>query len=1223
MAEKIKQKGNELFKQQKYQEAIDEYTKALKISHGDAILLSNRSIGYWKIGQYQAALTDAESCIAAKPDWVKGYLRKAVALNSLERYDQAKEAATKGFSFNDLKFTKEFVHEWLKASKAMVSDDISSVIKRYHNFYPDGIDLINDEYCNILKGIILSLVPSLQLQGILGLSHDDMCSSIDKIVELLQKILAEFGQTSHADVFSEWKNKLKINVDAFNLLSSSELMESLDKTSLAVASWLHEELHSALVPVVAPIVLLIPLAVLSRSLCLRCINTGHFTLEYLAHGTLALFEDSIFDKPFYIATYIQLLFLILHSHGSIEIWTPKMLELVQVTIIKIQRLIEIMPCTTKNYSVIVEEYTGILSVFLDMKITQISESEFKHDPGGSAGELEELLLFESSENPLKARVKVDDYLQKINRHFSNEDKSQLISKVQELFFIVGILIKLNDAGKALEIYEKGSANATMILKNIAGDSISSLDEVSAAVGSMRHFALCGASFLIASQPRLVCDAFLKWKNLYSEALAILIRLGLRANNRTLFQVLSHPLIQRDEKYQMEAFQFHQRREKIFVEKYLPHVFHALMAQSIDKVAASIEATDIILDYVFDIFHPNYNRETEQKTNAAFYVCVIGKYFDPKIFEIDVTPIHSKFSGQSGKPMSFKEIETLCKDLSEVIFPPDVRKILDDKNVTRLFLCADSYLHDIPIEACSWKVSENDEIIRLCQKFDIVRISSPRELLRENVIASLRLIFSPSLEPSERPVVINIDEILKALKSYKSEVAASSQHFMNKAIAWCGYTLESLNLENKHLSALSYSKYHQDEISSNLLQAMQHSIDLNKESMQNRSNEFNLQFTGQLSYPTYSLNAKCYLIGNPKYELDNASDNGSIEEPMGCIASLISHFGLAQISDKPSVVVDDLPETQREIDTIQYILSLNPFLDILEPITREEATVGKILSLESPFILHIATHGHLKSTIHTQGWNNYWSDTSAALLMAGSKTYLNGDYSKLNFHINIGCLTPTAVCATNLEGSRLVFLSTCRSGIGVKPFHETSQSILQAFRGAGAQNVISTLWSVNDSTTADFASFFYNHLLADPSLRLSHALSLTQRHLLEQNEDFSVYAAFTCSGIDLPLHPSAPSEAQSIQILSDYIQSKYHTQIKLHNVEGFEGKACVAVIDRLVKVKVLLESISQQLKYHSELFLYIAAADNSQVTIKLGSEDYVLNSFNDYLNNGHHLIIDTK
>jgi stress-induced-phosphoprotein 1 len=51
------------------------------------------------LNQFAKALEAAERCIAVKPDWDKGYQRKALALHSLGRYDEAIENYEKGLEY--------------------------------------------------------------------------------------------------------------------------------------------------------------------------------------------------------------------------------------------------------------------------------------------------------------------------------------------------------------------------------------------------------------------------------------------------------------------------------------------------------------------------------------------------------------------------------------------------------------------------------------------------------------------------------------------------------------------------------------------------------------------------------------------------------------------------------------------------------------------------------------------------------------------------------------------------------------------------------------------------------------------------------------------------------------------------------------------------------------------------------------------------------------------
>ncbi|KRZ89094.1 Stress-induced-phosphoprotein 1 [Trichinella sp. T8] len=79
----LKDAGNIALSQENYAEAIDLYTKAIKLDPNNYILYSNRSAAHAKNKNYDEALADAEKTIELKPDWAKGYSRKAAALSLL------------------------------------------------------------------------------------------------------------------------------------------------------------------------------------------------------------------------------------------------------------------------------------------------------------------------------------------------------------------------------------------------------------------------------------------------------------------------------------------------------------------------------------------------------------------------------------------------------------------------------------------------------------------------------------------------------------------------------------------------------------------------------------------------------------------------------------------------------------------------------------------------------------------------------------------------------------------------------------------------------------------------------------------------------------------------------------------------------------------------------------------------------------------------------------
>mmetsp|Transcript_53293 Transcript_53293/g.95116 ORF Transcript_53293/g.95116 Transcript_53293/m.95116 type:complete len:864 (-) Transcript_53293:1743-4334(-) len=93
----FKVEGNKLYQVGDYHKAIFQFSKGLQVKDDETehILYSNRSACYCLLEDFERALEDAESVIRLKPAWPKGYTRKAAALQSLKRLDEATAAYTK------------------------------------------------------------------------------------------------------------------------------------------------------------------------------------------------------------------------------------------------------------------------------------------------------------------------------------------------------------------------------------------------------------------------------------------------------------------------------------------------------------------------------------------------------------------------------------------------------------------------------------------------------------------------------------------------------------------------------------------------------------------------------------------------------------------------------------------------------------------------------------------------------------------------------------------------------------------------------------------------------------------------------------------------------------------------------------------------------------------------------------------------------------------------
>jgi len=103
--EKLKGLGNEALKNKQFEEAINFYTEAIgaaeKLSLPVHTYYSNRAAAQLNLENYDGALNDSDSAIAAKPDWPKGYSRRGNALHNLRRYAEAEAAYKDGLKYGE------------------------------------------------------------------------------------------------------------------------------------------------------------------------------------------------------------------------------------------------------------------------------------------------------------------------------------------------------------------------------------------------------------------------------------------------------------------------------------------------------------------------------------------------------------------------------------------------------------------------------------------------------------------------------------------------------------------------------------------------------------------------------------------------------------------------------------------------------------------------------------------------------------------------------------------------------------------------------------------------------------------------------------------------------------------------------------------------------------------------------------------------------------------
>ncbi len=205
--------------------------------------------------------------------------------------------------------------------------------------------------------------------------------------------------------------------------------------------------------------------------------------------------------------------------------------------------------------------------------------------------------------------------------------------------------------------------------------------------------------------------------------------------------------------------------------------------------------------------------------------------------------------------------------------------------------------------------------------------------------------------------------------------------------------------------------------------------------------------------------------------------------------------------------DELPGSQAEADAVRLAV---PGSRVFFGKRATEQALR--LALAEPGAVHIATHGILNSASPM-----FTRLEVARPPLAPEAAAPTDDDGRLEVHelLDLGIRSP------------LVFLSGCETGTG--PAWSTSfargddyATLAEAFLFAGARNVVSTLWRIEDRGAAAFATAFY----ADGAVHSpAEALGKAQRRLLADPRFGAPYywAAYVATGEGLPLDGATTSD----------------------------------------------------------------------------------------------------
>lgn len=266
-----------------------------------------------------------------------------------------------------------------------------------------------------------------------------------------------------------------------------------------------------------------------------------------------------------------------------------------------------------------------------------------------------------------------------------------------------------------------------------------------------------------------------------------------------------------------------------------------------------------------------------------------------------------------------------------------------------------------------------------------------------------------------------------------------------------------------------------------------------------------------------------LVGGANFDLDSLallelsnSSNLSQSQNNDALAYTSSSTDMQEVdveASRAAVRFNYLAGTALEVKSIKQQLVIHGWqAQILTDQFALEDRVKLLSGQEAPAVLHIATHGYFfaaaknrKSKISTLSERIRASKNPlirSGLVFTGVNHTWKGGGRIAN--LDDGVLTAFEISNLDLFNTNLVVLSACETGLGDIYDTEGVFGLQRAFKMAGAEQLITSLWKVPDQQTMELMNLFYQHYLE--SQDAAQALFKTQSMLSQQYPPY-YWAAF--------------------------------------------------------------------------------------------------------------------
>ena len=258
--------------------------------------------------------------------------------------------------------------------------------------------------------------------------------------------------------------------------------------------------------------------------------------------------------------------------------------------------------------------------------------------------------------------------------------------------------------------------------------------------------------------------------------------------------------------------------------------------------------------------------------------------------------------------------------------------------------------------------------------------------------------------------------------------------------------------------------------------------------------------------------KSYVYGGLVYDTD---DETMLQEHRKFNDIINAYAGLSWVADSTSSRHGwaYLPNSKTETDLITNLLAASKIKVVKYSGVEGTEESFKALDGTRPGHIHLATHGfylHYSYSDSTAIADNYEKQIASSLnpLIRTGLILSNGGRAwkgeSIPRGVEDGILQADEIARINLSGTSLLVLSACETALG-DISSDGVYGLQRAFKMAGVETIIMSLWEVDDKATALFMSFFYEALTSGK--KKHEAFVSAQNQLREKYSDPYYWAAF--------------------------------------------------------------------------------------------------------------------